>query len=487
MIAFNTIPLDIRTPGSFVEFDTTRAGRGLPTNPHKVLVIGQKLTAGSAAANVPVRIYTADEAIAAFGRGSMLARQFLALKTADPLSETWALPLADLAGGVAATGTIVYAGTATTAGVLTLYIAGQKLSIAVTVGMTAAQLATAVNTAIAAALDLPVSASVASATITLTARHKGDNGNYIDLRHVNQVGEAIPAGLTATVTAMATGAGNPDVSAVFTAIGDNPFTAYIHPYTDTANLTAIETALAARWGAMKMLDGIAYTASVRTLGLQSSLGGARNSAFSSIIGYKSSPTPPWEWAAAYGAVVGYQGSLDPARPFQTLALPGVLAPAITDVWTRDERDSLLRDGISTYVVDSGGSVLIDRAITTYQLNAQGFDSIAWLDVNTPLTLAYLRYSLRARVATKYPRHKLASDGTYVAPGQPIVTPRTLRSELIAWFGDLMDAGLVEDIEQFKAYLVVERDANDPNRANAIIPPNLVNQFRVFAAQIQYLL
>ena len=33
----------------------------------------------------------------------------------------------------------------------------------------------------------------------------------------------------------------------------------------------------------------------------------------------------------------------------------------------------------------------------------------------------------------------------------------------------------------------ERDANDVNRVNALIPPNVVNQFRVFAGKVQFVL
>jgi phage tail sheath gpL-like len=35
--------------------------------------------------------------------------------------------------------------------------------------------------------------------------------------------------------------------------------------------------------------------------------------------------------------------------------------------------------------------------------------------------------------------------------------------------------------------VVERSDSDLNRLNALIPPDLVNQFRVLAAQVQYIL
>jgi phage tail sheath gpL-like len=46
-------------------------------------------------------------------------------------------------------------------------------------------------------------------------------------------------------------------------------------------------------------------------------------------------------------------------------------------------------------------------------------------------------------------------------------------------------GLVENIEQFKTDLIVERNVQDPNRLDFLLPPDLVNQFIVGAAQIQF--
>ena len=50
----------------------------------------------------------------------------------------------------------------------------------------------------------------------------------------------------------------------------------------------------------------------------------------------------------------------------------------------------------------------------------------------------------------------------------------------------MAAGLIEDITQFKTDLVVQIDANDPNRVNVLSSPNLVNQLRIFAEQVQFI-
>lgn len=484
-ISFNAIPLDLRTPGQYLEFDASRASSGAGVQPQRILVIGQKLPAGLASAGQPVRVATADQAVQQFGRGSMLALMFTAFLAANPTAEAWALALADNAAGVAATKTVTVTGPATAAGVVDLYVAGVRVQAAVASADTATAVATALAAAINANLDLPVTATPAAGVVTLTCRHKGEAGEALDVRTNYRSGETLPAGLTVVVAAGATGAGNPDVSAVFTAIGDDWFNTFVNPYTDTANLDVVDAALADRFGPLKMIDGFSYTFRAGTFGALTALGSTRNGPHVSIAGLKGSPTWSPVIAASYAGVVSFHGSIDPARPFQTLPLPGVLAPTVNDRFTRTERDLLLREGISTFTVDAGGQVLIERPITTYQTNAYGLPDTAYLDVNTLLTLSYLRWSMRARIATKYGRHKLANDGTLYGAGQAIVTPKVIKAELISLFRDWEAAGLVENITQFIADLIVERDANNPNRLNALIPPDLVNQFRVFAGQVQF--
>ena len=111
----------------------------------------------------------------------------------------------------------------------------------------------------------------------------------------------------------------------------------------------------------------------------------------------------------------------------------------------------------------------------------------YLDVNTPATLGYIRYATRARILQKFPRHKLASDGTRFGPGQAIVTPSVIRGELLALYRELEEAGIVENFDQYKADLTVERNKDDRNRVDVLSPPDLVNQFRVFAMKIGFVL
>ncbi|EPE1135372.1 phage tail sheath C-terminal domain-containing protein, partial [Escherichia coli] len=101
------------------------------------------------------------------------------------------------------------------------------------------------------------------------------------------------------------------------------------------------------------------------------------------------------------------------------------------------------------------------------------------------TSAYVLRKLKSVITSKYGRHKLASDGTRFGPGQAIVTPAVIKGELLATYRQLEHAGIVENYELFKQYLVVERDASDPNRLNTLFPPDYVNQLRVFSVVNQF--
>lgn len=484
-ISFAQIPVTIRTPGQYVEFDNSLANKGLVRDMIRVLLFGQPLSTGTASPLVPVRVLSADHAVALFGRGSMLAAMAAAFKKANEDSDLWAVPVVDNIAGQAATGTVTIAGSATAAGTLLLYVGGTKVQTAVAVGASASTVAADLADAVNALPDLPVTAAATAAVVTITARHKGEAMNALDLRTTYWQGDSVPKGITATIAPMSGGSGNPDVGDALAALGDVQYHHMITAWTDTANLAALEAELEDRWSATRQIEGQAWAALAGTHAALSTIGSGRNSEVLSIMGAQQSPTPPWIWASVYGAVAAYQLGIDPARPLQTLELPGLLAPQEPDRFTRAERNLLLYDGISTFLVAVDGAVSIERAITTYQLNSYGLPDPSYLDVETLATLSVLRSTLRARISQKFPRHKLADDGTRFGAGQAIVTPSIIRAELIALARAWEERGWVEQVDAFKDQLVVERNADDPTRVDVVLPPDLVNQLRVFAALVQF--
>lgn len=486
-ISFNAIPLANRVPFVFAEFDGSNAVQGPQILNYRALLIGQKSSAGTAVADTLVLVTSAAQAKTLFGVGSVLAGMFEAFFAQNSFTEVWAMPVAENGSGVAATGSVTFSGTASAAGTISLMIAGRLVQVGVASGNNSTAIATAAAAAINAVTDLPVTASALSGAVTLTANNKGETGNDIDVRVNYFDGESTPVGITTTISAMASGATNPTLSAAIAALGDEWFHIIGCAFRDASNLAALKNEMDSRWGPIRMIDGHVVTAASGTVGDMTTIGSALNDKHLTVVSTQKSPTPTYEVAAETAALVSYYAAIDPARPLQTLGYAWTKAPARADRYTLTERNTLLYTGIATLRVSTTGAVTVERLVTTYRLNANGGNDPAYLDIETLLTLQYIRWDWRNYILNKYPRHKLANDGTRYAPGQAIVTPIVIKAEAISRFGDWEAQGLVEGFEQFKRDLIVERNASDPNRLDVLMPPDLVNQLRVVATKISFLL
>lgn len=490
MISFNSIPSGTRVPFNYVEIDNALANQGAQLLAYTGLLIGQKIAAGAGVANSINLIASEAQAIALGGRGSMIHRMVKQWLKNNAFTPLYVGVLADDGSGAFASGTLAYTGPATASGAVYLYLGGERITVGVSTGDSANTIAAAVNAAINANGDLPVTSTVNLATVTVTQRNKGVFGNEYDMRHNYQNGEGFPAGVGCVVTAMSGGTVNPVLTTLIAALGDKWFQVIGHPYTDATSLAAIEAEMSSRFGPTRMIDGVAFTAKqASALSTLTSLGLGRNSPHSCIAGQVGPLRPPMERAAMIAAVVANYASIDPARPFQTLPLIGDLAPNTDDEFTQAERNTCLFDGISTTKPQADGTVVIDRLITTYQTNGAGAPDVSYLDVTTMLTLVYLRWSFRTRIAQRYPRHKLADDAKRFGSGQAVMTPGIGKAEAVAWYTEMMELGLVESsdaaLDAFKTNLVVERDATDRNRLNFLLPPDLINQLIATATKIQF--
>lgn len=484
MISFDNIPAALRTPGAYIEFNNELAGSvGIM---QKIVAVGQRLPAGSVAEGVPVRVTDPSQAVTYFGRGSMLALTLAAALSANAETELWAIALDDSVAGNKAAGSIQVTSPATAAGTIVLYLGGKRLTVGVASGDDANTIAASINAAINADLDLPVTAGVSTNTVTITARHKGEVFNSYDIRTNYYQGEQLPAGVALTITPMTGGTSNPDITTATDAMGDEWYNWIINPYTDVANMVALESEIDERWGPLKQIGVRAFTAFPGTHAAAGTYGNARNNPHMSCMAISTSPTPVYEVAAINCAVAAFSLSIDPARPLQTLELKGMKAPELAGQWTRSERNLLLFDGMSTFTIDRDGTCRIERQITMYQTNDASLPDASYLDICTPETLERIRFEQRLLQAQKYPRHKLADDGTNFGQGQAIITPKIWRGELLALYKKLEAKGWVEDYETYNSNLIVERDADDRNRLNWRDTPNLVNQARVFAGKQQFI-
>jgi phage tail sheath gpL-like len=486
---FDTIPINLRVPGVYVEVSNELAQGNLAQLNTRILAIGQRLGTGTVLAGVPTLVTSKQQAVTYFGRGSLLANMFSTLFDNNPYTEKWAVALDDNGAGVAATGTLTVTGPATASGTINLYIAGVRVQALVTSGDAQNTIAAAINAAINANLDLPVTSSVTTNVVTVTARNKGEVGNTIDLR-LNYLGalggESTPSGVSVAIVGMASGATNPLISTAIAALPEEIYNFWVVPYTDTTNLNALDTELNSRWAYNRQLDGHVLIGKAGSVSTLTTLGDTRNNQHMSILDCgNNSPSPAYTWISAAIGQIGFSATNDPARPFHTLPLTDVLPPALEDRRTLTEMQTLLENGIATTRVARDGTVQLDRVITTYQTNPVGQPDASYLDATTLFNLSYIKQTFVARMTERFPRVKLAQDGTILAPGQAIVTPKAVKGECISWFRDLEFIGLVQDMESFKSQLLVEIAADDSTRLNIMLPPTLVNGLEVMATKLAF--
>lgn len=79
-ISYNDIPSALRVPLAYIEFDNSKAVSGTPTALQKVLMLGTKLSEGTASAGQAVRVTAYSQAKILFGAGSQLAEMVKTFK-----------------------------------------------------------------------------------------------------------------------------------------------------------------------------------------------------------------------------------------------------------------------------------------------------------------------------------------------------------------------------------------------------------------------
>lgn len=468
-IAFSQIPASIRKPGKYAEFNTALAVRTLPGNLQKTLIVGQRLAAGTVAANTVVDVFSDVQAAEYFGRGSIAHLMVRAALKANMYLSLQVLAMDDAGASVAATNTVTITGTATTSGVLTVMIGNVPVQIAVAAGD--------LNTAVAAALklqfdnqpDLPVTASVATNVVTLTAKNKGTLGNGVKVSS-----SSTATGTTVANTAPGSGATDPTLAtglAVVFATGHNII---ITPWNDSTNLTALRTHLDSVSGALEKRGCIGIAAHVGTLGAATTLAPTINSGRISMILVPSAYDNVYEVAAAYGAVVAYEE--DPARPLNTLGLTGITAPPLANRLSRTEQELALYNGVTPSEVGPGEVVQIVRAITTYTKDPQSIPDISLLDLTTIRTLDYARKAWVERISLRFPRSKKSTR-----------VKKQVREELLDIAYLLEDLEILENIKENEAGFLIEDDLQDPNRLDCRIPADVVNGLHIVAMRIDLLL
>lgn len=476
-----------RVPGFYFALDGSKANTA--TVSRRVLLIGQQLSSVATPVGVATLSGGQSDAIAKYGAGSQLARMVTAYRQIDTSGEVWCLPLADPTAGKAAAGTITLSGTATASGTLPLYVEDQLVQVGVTSGDTAETVAANSVIALGAISALPVTAAASGATITLTAKNTGVTGNDITLgvALLGQMGaQSIPDGLTVTTTNLSGGTGTQNaLASVMASLGDRVYDLFIHPYTDTASLAVFKALFdntTGRWSPMEQIYGHGIAAIRGTYGEVTAAGLTLNDPHTTIMPISDSPSSPLVWAAQIGAWVATSMRDNPALPVTALALT-VLPPTDAGLFGRDERNSLLYDGLSTHTVDDSGTVLIQRLISTYQTNASGLPDDSYLGIETLMTAAVCLPDMRSYLAAQVAGYILLDDSAKIPAGAKATTAKLIGKLCVARYRYQATQLWVQNADTFADNIVCQNAGN--GMVKLLMPYDFANQLWIIAGNAQF--
>lgn len=489
-VIFDDVPDRVLVPGVYSEVDDSGAAGTAIGLPKRILLVGGRTSAGSVTAGVLTRITGDGQGTAYFGPGSMLEQMIdtaRGFSTNARRATIYAIAVNDNGSGVPATGDIALSGTATNALPLIYLVGGRRVVVSVSVGDTAAEIATAA--AAVSHTHTAVTAADGTAAIDFTARNDGPQGNDIQIRVLQ-----VPAGITATVTAMASGATPPSFTSTISAIGGSQWTHIALGYADDASVDDFEAELERRAGPMVDQWGHLFVGYRGSLANAITYGEARNSQYCTVGHLHLGPSSPWE-IAAWTCMADAERD-DPAKPrngisgatrgFYGTGAYGLTPTRMEDFLIDEDFQQLLDAGITPLRVDEYARISVVRMITTRQEDDNGASSDVWLDITTPRTLAACIYTWEATIKANYPAHKKDEDGGQQIAG--VVTPKEIKAVAAAVHDKIwVQRGWVKDSKraEFLESIVVESHDTDVNRFNVWFTPYLINGAHVFATKFSF--
>ncbi|MDB5802266.1 MAG: Mu tail sheath family protein [Rhodocyclales bacterium] len=464
-ISFDSLPSSIRRPGKYFEFNTKLAVRTLASNLQRVLIVGQRIAAGSVPALTIKDVFSDAEAANYFGAGSIAHLMVRAAITANPYIALQVIAMDDAGAGVVATGTHTTTGTATGSGVSTVNVGDMQVAVAVATGDTPTVQAAALKAQFDKQTDLPVTATVAAGVLTVTAKNKGTLGNGIKISATNTA-----PGSTVAVVAMASGASDPTIATALATVLAGGHNIIISAWNDSTNLTALRTHLDFVSGPREKRRAIAAYGHVGTLSQATTLAGTINSGRMTCGNLPGAYENVFELAASYGAVIASEE--DPARPLNTLPLTGISAPPLANRLSGTEIENALANGVTPLTVGSGDKVQIERAVSTYTVDANGTPDISLLDLTTIRSMDYGAKAYETRIALRFPREKKTKRNK----------ARVLE-ELLDVSYKLEELEIIENVAANAPGHLVEDDLQDPSRLDCKVPFDVVNGMHVVAGRL----
>jgi phage tail sheath gpL-like len=423
-----------------------------------VLLIGDKSSAGSIAANKPTEVATEQEAIALAGSGSVLMQMYKAAKKAWKYAQISFLCY-EVAASSAATWAFTLTGTATAAGQVGVDCNGVQFVTGVAKTDTAAAIATALAAEINNTPDAPFTAAADSGTVTLTAKCKGA---YISTAAggLNVSAISTATGVTAGNVTTTAGTGTVNLETALAAAFPERYHIIVSPVSDETNLGKLKVHLEAAAAPLEQRGQRAICAMV-----SNSASAAKTEALKhnyerihiAAVKNKINATA-WEIAAGLGAI--FASNSKPNVPMNGVAIPGLAIPATEDKWSGEEQDVLLYGGVIP-LVEEDSQLCIVRAVTT-KSNNSGSRFTKLIDTGIIASLDYFRDSILAMHKAKYKNKVIHA-----------LLPDALNEDNKKIAYDLEAEQILRYIDDYADQFITQESPNEPGRMLCQIPAPVV--------------
>lgn len=454
---------------------------------------------GAAEPGQSYRVYSVQQAVSLFGRGSvgaLMAREHFASCSSLPLFMT---PLPQPTGSVSAVWRMAISGPATGSGTISLTILDMLIRLGVIVGTTATGIANGLVSAINANADLPFTAAVDNEDVLLTAKNPGPVGNWFGAKLSPNFGDTLPQGVGISISQQEVGAGifNPGPAIPVMAC---PWDCIAIGTEDEAVVEAFRQMVEQNWQCGAQGDfraGHVFHSRTDTPGQIAAYAWERNNPEETVIptpiGYKY---PGFMLAAAITSRFCCEACTDPSRPVQfDNGVMGSLYDSVEcgSIWTTEENRAFDQAGVLIWDVNAARGVrdsrlVIKEPLTTYKYNQRtGQRDGAWTRVESRYQATYFIRNLGNWYRQNFYSTGLVNDGTPIPVGRRAVSPRIMQAAIISWARGQLGITADTDASSLERMIRVVRtntpDNCDPNRVSVMIDLDLVNQLARIATSI----
>lgn len=459
---------------------------------HRILLVGQLLSAGSASAGWVQDVPRSDADInSMFGARSHLAMMARAIRKVNKWTEVDAIALADAGGATQGTAVVTLTGTATQAKRVTLNIVSasdHSYAIDVEVGDDEAAANAKFKALIDADTEAPFTAALSTTTstddtLTLTA---ANGGTICNNWGINYLGGPV-AGLAVALTGWTGGATDPTLTTIFDPVENVRYQTVIYP--EAYTITYLATWIDARKNvANDVKDGVAFIynndsfANVKTAALARNSSEivflhneARNDAYWKGPHFLEAPDQissqmgairalRFETARPTADVVSSIEPLDQFGGIHMCTLPyfntrfqNLTQPERGTGLTQAEQGNLNDNGVSVIGANEfNNAMLAGTIVTTYQNDDPGNEDDTWQYLNWRDTHSVVREYFFANIKKKFQQYRMSTGDAI--PGYAIATEQLVRDYAMRLYIQLSDVSVTvkgqEQIKRFRDNMVI---------------------------------